>query len=79
MFWLLIWKKSTAIYFKFICIIFLHPTVLLALKYSVELNNFAFPLNRYFSQITLTNRIYLYNNPPLQLFLFIFKVLRDYH
>ena len=68
----------------------LHATVLLAVKYSAELNKyillsegymrkipvsrtvkcpsllkrlgiFASPLNRYFSQITLTNRIYLYN------------------
>ena len=68
----------------------LHATVLLAVKFSAELNNyimlmrdicekyrfrgqekirsphrwlgiFASPLNRYFSQITLTNRIYLYS------------------
>jgi hypothetical protein len=66
----------------------LHATVLLAVKYSAELNKyillvrvicekipvsrtvkfpstikqlrrFAYPLNRYFSQMTLTNRIYL--------------------
>ena len=41
----------------------LHATVLLAVKYSAELKRlgiFASPLNRYFSQVTLTNRIYLY-------------------
>ena len=66
---------------------YLHATVLLAVRYSAELNKyillvrvicekyrfrgqsnvprrlFASPLNRYFSQITLTNRIYtLYMN-----------------
>ena len=58
----------------------LHATVIMAVKYSVELNKYIllvrvickkyrfrgqekFHLDRYFSQITLTNRIYLYNVP----------------
>jgi hypothetical protein len=61
----------------------LHATVLMAVKYSAELNKyillvrvicekyrfrgqdkFGSPLNRYFSQITVTNRIYLYIITP---------------
>jgi hypothetical protein len=33
-----------------------------------RLGKFAFPLNRYFSQITLTNRIYLYNISDIYLY-----------
>ena len=81
------WKSNDRVGLKFwTC---LHATVLLAVKYSAELNKyillvrvicetyrfrgqsnvprrlkrlgiFASPLNRYVSQITLTNRIYLY-------------------
>jgi hypothetical protein len=78
------WKSNDQVGLKFwTC---LHATVLLAVKYSVELNKnillvrvicekyrfrgqsnvprririFASPLNWYFSQIILTNRIYLY-------------------
>ena len=80
----------------------LHATVLLAAKYSAELNKyillvrvicekywfrgqekFASPLNGILSQITLTNRIYLYNiidyvmNQSLNQLIFNYKCKRS--